>query len=122
VEISAALREILEAKGFEVLSTWDFLDLEPEGKYDRIVANPPFGNGDDIRHVRHAFEHLATGGRMVTIVGEGAFIRSDKAATEFRAWLDEIGATEERLPEGSFKDTALLATTGANARIVIVDR
>lgn len=120
-EVSSTLREVLEAKGFNLVAH-DFMEFAPDKPYDRIVMNPPFGGGADMRHVQHAYGMLAPGGRLVAIVGEGAFGRSDKQATEFRAWLDSIGAEVEKLPEGTFTDKTLLATTGANARMVVIDK
>lgn len=114
-EISGELRNILEAKGYTVVAH-DFLKIND--KYDRIVMNPPFAAGMDAVHLQHAFDILNPGGKVVSIIGEGSFIRNDKSSTAFREWLDSVGATVEELPSGTFKDTDLLATTGANARLV----
>ena len=59
--------------------------------------NPPFSNRRDIEHVRHAYELLKPGGRIVAIMGEGSFFGSDKKATEFREWLDSLNGTSEKL-------------------------
>ncbi len=64
--------------------------------------NPPFENGQEIDHVRHAFSLLAPGGRLVSVMSEGPFFRSDSKAIAFRAWLDEVGAETESLPENAF--------------------
>jgi hypothetical protein len=90
--------------------------------YDRIIMNPPFSKGRDIEHVKHAFSLLRPGGRLVAIMGEGAFFQSNKAAESFRNWLDELGATSEKLPEGSFLDPNLPVNTGVNARMVVIDK
>lgn len=90
--------------------------------YDRIIMNPPFSNGRDIEHVQHAYDLLKPGGRIVAIVGEGAFYRQDKKAAAFRAWLDELGGTSEKLPEGSFMDPSLPVNTSVNARMVVIDK
>lgn len=90
--------------------------------YDRIVMNPPFSKGRDITHVRHAYDLLRPGGRLVAIIGEGAFFHSNKNAESFRTWLDDLGATSERLPEGSFMDPALPVNTGVNARLVVIEK
>ncbi len=119
VELSSSLRDILAAKGFKIIGN-DFLEVQ--GAYDAIVMNPPFGDGADIVHVRHAWSLLAPGGCIVAIVGEGAFGRSDRAAVAFRDWLEELGATQERLPAGTFMDRSLLVTTSANARLVTIHR
>ncbi len=103
----------------------DLVGVEHRGAdsgYDRIVMNPPFSKGRDIQHVQHAYSLLKPGGRLVAIMSEGAFFQSNKAAENFRAWLDGLGATSERLPEGSFMDPALPVNTGVNARMVVIDK
>lgn len=118
-EIATDRRELLEAKGFNVIGR-DFLDMT--GTWDRIIMNPPFSDGRDIAHVRHAFELLKPGGRLVAIMGESAFTNQNKRATEFRAWLEAMGGTEEKLAEGTFTDPSLPVNTGANARMVVIER
>ncbi|ELH1551155.1 PLxRFG domain-containing protein [Pseudomonas aeruginosa] len=120
VELSSERRELLEAKGYNVVGS-DFMNVSSK-QYDRIVMNPPFSKGRDIQHVQHAYSLLKPGGRLVAIMGEGAFFQSNKAAENFRAWLDGLGATSERLPEGSFMDPALPVNTGVNARMVVIDK
>ena len=116
VEISEPLREILEAKGFQLIGR-DFLQVQ-DREFDFIIANPPFS--DDIAHTRHAFSLLRDKGILVTIVGEGSFIATRQKQTQFQAWLESLGAEIEKLPPNSFSDKTLLATTGANARLVII--
>jgi predicted RNA methylase len=118
-ELSSDLRDILEAKGFNVVGQ-NFMDIED--KYDRIIMNPPFSKGMDIDHIKHAYSLLKENGGIVSIMGEGAFIRSDKKATEFREWLETHGGFAVELPAGTFKDTDLLANTGANARMVYITK
>ncbi|ENQ7655725.1 PLxRFG domain-containing protein [Pseudomonas aeruginosa] len=120
VELSGERRELLEAKGYNLVGS-DFMDVSGK-QYDRIVMNPPFSKGRDIQHVQHAYSLLKPGGRLVAIMSEGAFFQSNKAAENFRAWLDGLGATSERLPEGSFMDPALPVNTGVNARMVVIDK
>lgn len=119
VEWNHSLRSILEAKGHKVVGE-DF--LEHSGEYDRIVMNPPFEKGQDIDHVRHAYELLKPGGRLVSIMSEGPFYRSDKKATEFRKWLDEVGGTSEKLPEKSFAGKDADRKTGVATRMVVIDK
>lgn len=90
--------------------------------YDRIIMNPPFSDRRDIAHVMHAYNLLKPGGKLVAIMGEGAFFGSDKKATEFRDWLDEVGGSSEKLDEGSFNDPTLPVTTNANTRMVVIVR
>jgi hypothetical protein len=90
--------------------------------YDRIIMNPPFSDRRDAEHVQHAYTLLRPGGRIVAIMGEGVFFGQDKRAQDFRDWLDSVGGTSEKLPEGSFMDPSLPVQTGVNARMVVIDR
>ena len=50
----------------------DFLECNGDlGTFDRIVMNPPFANGDDIKHIMHALKMLKPGGRLVAICANG---------------------------------------------------
>lgn len=118
VEVSNTLRQLLEAKGFSLVGD-DFLKFE--GEYDRIIMNPPFEKFQDIDHVRYAYELLKPGGRIVSIMGEGTFFRTDKKAQEFRDWLDDVGWSE-KLPEGAFKGRDALRETGVASRLVVIDK
>lgn len=90
--------------------------------YDRIIMNPPFSNRRDAEHVQHAYTLLRPGGRIVAIMGEGVFFGQDKKAVEFREWLESVGGTSEKLPEGSFLDPSLPVNTSVNARMVVIDK
>ena len=90
--------------------------------YDRIIMNPPFSNRRDAEHVRHAYSLLKPGGRIVAIMGEGVFFGQDKKAQDFREWLESVGGTSEKLPEGSFMDPSLPVNTRVNARMLVIDK
>lgn len=104
VELSNDLRDILTEKGFNLVGS-DFMATEPAGEYDAVVMNPPFSNDMDIDHVKHAYAHLKPGGRLVAIVSSMAGERSNNKNKQFKEWLDSLGATEEMMPEGSFKNS-----------------
>ena len=90
--------------------------------YDRILMNPPFSDGRDIQHVQHAFGLLKPGGRLVAIMGESAFTNQNRRAAEFREWLESVGGTDEKLDQGTFLDPSLPVNTGANARLVVIEK
>jgi len=58
VEIHPELQATLRGKGFSLVGT-DFLSFHPDEKYDLIVMNPPFTDGD--KHLLHAWEILEHG-------------------------------------------------------------
>jgi len=117
IELSASLREVLEAKGLAVVAN-DFMEYNESG-YDAIVMNPPFSNGQDIKHIKHAFDLLKEGGTVISIVGEGAFL-DNKKGQDFAEWLKEKNATVEKLDANTFQDKNLMVNTGANARLVTI--
>ena len=119
IEWNATLLEIIAAKDHQA-EQGDF--LEHQGEYDRVVMNPPFENGLDIDHVRHAVDLLASGGRVVAVMSEGPFFRQDRKANEFREWLDELGGESEQLPEDSFRGVEAFRETGVRTRVVWVDK
>lgn len=121
IEISSQLRDILTAKGYEVVAH-DFDAFTPSEPYDAVIMNPPFSNRRDAEHIMRAFGMLKPGGRLAAIAGEGVFFGTDAKAVAFRKWLDDHGADIEPLGAGTFKDTSLLATTGANARLIVIHK
>jgi hypothetical protein len=94
----------------------DFMSFYPDERYDLVLMNPPFEEGQDCHHIRHAYNFLKFGGKLVSIMGEGAFFRSDNVASSFRNWLAEVRGCSEKLPEGSFKESG----TGVNTRLVVI--
>lgn len=81
------------------------------GLYDKIIANPPFANNQDIRHVRLMYEHLKPGGVLATITGPHWQIASTRECKEFANWLDDLGAKVESLGNGAFKESGTQVQT-----------
>lgn len=86
----------------------DFLEVTDfQGSYPRIIMNPPFQNGEDIKHIRHAQKFLAPGGRLVALCANGPRQR-DTFMDEAEYWED--------LPAGSFKEQG----TGVNVAMMVL--
>lgn len=109
------LREILDLKGYRLVGN-DFLEATAAPAFDRVMMNPPFENGQDLDHVRHAFAMLRPGGKLVAVMSSGAFFRAGQREKMFRDWLDDLGGEREELPAGSFKESG----TGVAAVLVKV--
>lgn len=117
IECNYTLRGILIYKGHNLIAG-DCLEVR-NPIYNVVVMNPPFEKLADIDHVRHAYDNLlAPGGRLVSIMGESAFFRSDNKAMVFRQWLEEMGATIFNIPAGAFKESG----TGVKTRMIVVDK
>lgn len=87
----------------------DFLTLgDGLGLFDRIIMNPPFRRGADIKHIEHAATKLAPGGRLVAICANGPR-QQDALQPIASQWYD--------LPAGSFKSEG----TNVSAAIVVIE-
>lgn len=74
----------------------DFLEVTDfQGQYPRIIMNPPFENGADIKHIRHALTFLKPGGKLVALCANGP---------RQREAFKDIADYWEDLPQGSFKE------------------
>jgi protein-L-isoaspartate O-methyltransferase len=93
----------------------DFLECNGDlGEFDRIVMNPPFKNGEDIKHIKHALSFLKPGGRLVAICANGprqrkGIVKIAEGAGGNLNWQD--------LPTGVFKESG----TMVNAAIIVIN-
>jgi protein-L-isoaspartate O-methyltransferase len=78
----------------------DFLEVtEGMGQFDRVLMNPPFKNGDDIKHITHALKFLRPGGRLVAICANGP-----RQMEKLFPLTQEMDGSWEALAEGTFKE------------------
>jgi hypothetical protein len=98
INIERVLR--LRQLGFSTLAA-DFLKERPERwkPFDRIVMNPPFRQGQDIKHVNRALQWLAPAGILVSIM----FGNQDRPA--FAQLVKNRRPEIIELPRGSFRES-----------------
>lgn len=82
----------------------DFMEAEV-GFYDKIIANPPFANNQDIKHVMKMWYHLRDGGQMAVVMSKHWQFASDKASIDFRAFIKSKPHDITVIPSGSFKES-----------------
>lgn len=119
LEVNSTLREILSLKNYTLVGD-DFLEYNPEEKYNKIIMNPPFEGGQDIDHLIHAFSLLEPDGRVVAIINEGPFFRQFKKDKAFREFLQENNAFVSAPIKDAFKKS--FNTTSVNVRIVAINK
>jgi phospholipid N-methyltransferase len=86
----------------------DFLECFGLGLFDKILMNPPFENGTDIKHIQHAAKMLKPGGTLVAICANGP---------RQQAALKPMASNWSPLPAGTFKD----AGTGVNTVLLVIN-
>jgi predicted RNA methylase len=104
-------RALAECGRYRFVGAGDFLDITPTPFYARVVMNPPFAARADVRHVSHALEFLAPGGRLVSVMALGVEFRQDKLTTGFRDLVAGRGGEFERLPDAAFKESGTMIST-----------
>ena len=91
----------------------DFLEQNGNlGKFDRVVMNPPFINGADIKHIKHALTFLKPGGRLVAICANGSRQREI-----LKPLAEDSGGWWEDLPAGTFAEQG----TGVNTALLVIE-
>jgi protein-L-isoaspartate O-methyltransferase len=119
-ETHPLLRKHLERDGFDLVGE-DF--MTHRGKYDRIVMNPPFSNQQAATHVRHAFDLLTPGGKLVAIMPEYWFSAKQPHHKAFQEWMTQSTrghfCTEE-LPDNTFINDE--SYTNVKTRILLMEK
>ena len=94
---------------YHVLTCRDFLTLQV--KWDRIVANPPFGGAQrDVDHVRHMWDCLNPRGVLVSVMASGITFRHNRKTDELRALVEDNGEIIP-LPDHSFRESGTDVST-----------
>lgn len=100
IERQFSLAELLKAKGYNVVGD-DFLEFTTP--VDHIIMNPPFSNGNDAKHIRHAYDVLRPGGSLVSLAAQSIDFQTRGEYRGFREWWASVGGRMERLRPGIFK-------------------
>ena len=119
VELNPDSVKVLENQGYQVLQA-DFLTLQrvDVGRFDRIVANPPFSKNQDVDHIQHMHSLLAPAGRLVSVASTSWQRGQQNKHKAFRQWLKTNQAEIIELQAGTFKESG----TNVPAVIVILDK
>lgn len=110
VEIHAGLAKRLATEfPLTTVINSDFLDMvgcTPDAMFDKVIMNPPFEKGSDIKHIRHALKMLKPGGRLVAICANGPRQQEQ---------LRPMAVKWKALPADTF------AGTGVNAALMVIE-
>lgn len=87
------------------LRNMDFLEAGDSIEFDRIIANPPFRNNQDIDHIYKMYEICKKGGRIVTMSSKHWTFANGKKETKFREWIKEVNAIQITIEGGSFSES-----------------
>jgi len=109
VELNQQLAALLDEQADQTICG-DFLAQNGNlGTFDRVVMNPPFKDGVDIQHIRHAWTMVKPGGKLVALCANGP---------RQQAQLEPLADYWEALPPGTFKE----AGTGVNVALLVMEK
>jgi predicted RNA methylase len=112
IELDAGNAAEIRSGGYaRTVTVQDFLTVPPVPRYDRVLMNPPFAGGADVRHVRHALGFVKPGGRLVAVMSPGVTFHKSQAARKLRALVEASGGWFEEQPPGSFAGAGVSAET-----------
>lgn len=112
VERNYTLAKYLSDRGYYVRQA-DFLEYEVGQLFDRVLMNPPFDRGVDEKHIRHAFNFLRPGGRLVGLA-------CSTTGRRLEPWAGELGGFVKPLPAGSFATSD--RPTQVNTSLIVLNK
>jgi hypothetical protein len=107
VELNPAYERDLVAAGAKHVQIGDFLSMEIDRQFDRVVMNPPFSIDNktvDTVHVLKAWGLVKPGGILLSIMSPGWTFRRRKDDLSFRKFVETHGFYKEN-ELGDFKDS-----------------
>lgn len=93
----------LRGLGFNINGTSDFLQVQPQPVFDRILLNPPFSGGKDMAHIEHAMKFLKPGGRLGAIASQTWQTADNGKSRAFRQWVEDHAIGVQQIERGAFK-------------------
>lgn len=102
----------LRAQGFNVLER-DFLTVTPDeiGKFDGVLANPPFTSNQDIAHAKHMLQFIRPGGALSVIMSTAWADGRTKAHAQFKEFLASHNVTITPIEAGAFRESGTTVPT-----------
>lgn len=107
-ELDPARAEKLRQAGVAEVHCRDFLTYSPNGRFERVMMNPPFttpGNSFAyIAHIQHAYSLLSPNGILAAIAPASLRFRTDKKTAALRELIERSGRICD-LPENAFRES-----------------
>lgn len=91
----------------------NFLQVYAVPRYKYVVMNPPFSGTHWMSHVRHAYDFLAPGGVLVSVLPVSVVFGETKAHEAFRKWVEPRRWRRgfDHLPQESFAESGTRINT-----------
>lgn len=101
----------LQAMDGVVFCGEDFLKYDEQESFDKIIANPPFSNNQDIDHIQQMYSVCDHGGIIVSVASTHWQTSSNKKEVAFVNWLKKVKAKIIEIKAGEFKESGTMIKT-----------
>lgn len=85
-------------------------------KFDAVIANPPFAKNQDIEHFYKMAKHAKK--IVISVMSNHWRTSKNKKESDFRAFLEDLGAEIIEIPSGTFKESG----TNVSACLVVIKK
>lgn len=113
VELMQEMREALLLQDFKLIGS-DFMLLPLSYQFDIILANPPFFNYSDIKHIQKMYLHLKENGIIRAIMSELNYNSNNNTSLSFRQWIAQVGSV-------TFLGKGLFLHLGTDVSTVLIE-
>lgn len=105
IELNKDKCDVLKEKGYNAIHN-DFLKIPNEniGKFNSIIAAPPFKGNSDIHHIMKMYDLLIGGGVMVSLTSPFWVTNNEEHQVMFRKFLEDKSYQLTMLPDNSFME------------------
>lgn len=86
-------------------------DLQGGKRWKAIIANPPFSQNQDVKHVTRMYEALEPGGCLTTVMSNHWTFAQEKVCKDFRQLLETNDALIEDVTGGAFNQSGTSVST-----------
>tara|TARA_B100000519_G_scaffold202972_1_gene223288 strand:+ start:3104 stop:3841 length:738 start_codon:yes stop_codon:yes gene_type:complete len=97
--------------GLNTVTQGDFLGMDPNAIYDRVLMNPPFLRYSYARHILHAYKWLRPGGLLVAIASGNLLWQHCKPLQDVKDLIAGNGGSIKELPVDAFKPSGVMVPT-----------
>lgn len=118
IEIDETLQATIRGKGIQLIDS-DFLSYSGQDKFDLILMNPPFHNGD--KHLQHAIDIMYSGQIVCLLNAETLKNQCTSGRRALASQLEELGAEIEYL-QGAFEEAERKTSVEVALVNVVIER
>ena len=101
IELNKELQMQLHYKSYPLMGA-DFFKIDPNPRYDFVIACPTYKDNIDVEHIMHMYDFLKPGGQIISLTHPAWTTHNSERQVKFRKWLEEKNYSMKMLTDNSF--------------------